>query len=171
MNRHNYGNMTTMTDIRRTLSLNLRLLRLLKGWSQEQLAEQSGLHRTYVGAVERREINIGVDNLQRLADALDTSPTALLSLKCCDFPNNIAEATQIYRSSPSARAQKSLSRKKQNVVDMRHFAIFRLWTMPLRSRVMTSHESQCKEATGPAGTTDAHPARLVPGSTRRAQRT
>ncbi|HED18752.1 MAG TPA: XRE family transcriptional regulator, partial [Gammaproteobacteria bacterium] len=35
---------------RRTLSHNVRYFRCLKGWSQEQLAEQCGLHRTYVGA-------------------------------------------------------------------------------------------------------------------------
>ena len=63
---------------RSILSLNLRLLRCRRGWSQEQLAEQSGLHRTYIGALERGERNLGVDNLERLARALQTSPAALL---------------------------------------------------------------------------------------------
>ncbi|HHJ13307.1 MAG TPA: XRE family transcriptional regulator [Gammaproteobacteria bacterium] len=64
--------------VRRTLSYNLRLQRLLKGWSQERLAEQAGLHRTYIGAVERGEVSIGLDRLARLARALDTTPAALL---------------------------------------------------------------------------------------------
>lgn len=158
-------------DIRRTLSLNLRLLRLLKGWSQEQLAEHSGLHRTYVGAVERREVSIGVDNLQRLAEALGTSPTALLDPGYCDLPGNIRETAPSYTSRCDESVTMSPLHKRQNVVDMRQIAMFRLWTILRHSLVMTPYESQCKEAAGPAGATDAHPARLVTGSARRAQRT
>lgn len=157
-----YNSATADANIRRTLSLNLRLLRLLNGWSQEQLAERSGLHRTYIGAVERLEVSIGIDNLQRLAEALDTSPTALLNPEYSDLPGNIRETTLAYISRQHER---------QNVVDMQQFAIFRLWTISHHSLVMAPYESQCKEATGPAGATDAHPTRLVTGSTRRAQRT
>ena len=42
------------------------------GISQEQLADRAGLHRTYVGSVERGERNIGLLNIFILATALDT---------------------------------------------------------------------------------------------------
>lgn len=58
----------------------VRLLRLSKGWSQEELAARCGLHRTYVGAVERAERNITVGTLYKLAHALECEATDLLSL-------------------------------------------------------------------------------------------
>lgn len=50
----------------------IKRLRKEKDLSQEHLAEKAGLHRNYVGAVERAERNIGVDNMERIAQALDT---------------------------------------------------------------------------------------------------
>lgn len=66
------------TSARKNFARNLRETRLSKGLSQEALASKSGLHRTYVGAVERGERNISIDNIERLASALDCSITDLL---------------------------------------------------------------------------------------------
>ena len=55
-----------------------RLLRTKRGCSQEVLAELSGLNRSYIGAVERAEHNIGLDNIERIAAALETGIPALL---------------------------------------------------------------------------------------------
>jgi transcriptional regulator with XRE-family HTH domain len=55
---------------RLNFSKNLKKLRLEKGLSQEDLADECGLHRTYVSSVERGERNITVDNMEKLAIAL-----------------------------------------------------------------------------------------------------
>ena len=48
------------------------------GLSQEQLAERSGLHRNYIGGVERGERNVGFINLQRIASGLEVSLAELV---------------------------------------------------------------------------------------------
>ncbi len=57
---------------------NVRRARLRLGISQEELAHRSGLHRTYVGGVERGERNISLLNIVKLARALDVAPSRLL---------------------------------------------------------------------------------------------
>lgn len=49
---------------------NIRRYRMTKGWSQEELAFECGLHRTYIGAVERGEKNITVVNLIKIKEKL-----------------------------------------------------------------------------------------------------
>jgi transcriptional regulator with XRE-family HTH domain len=60
------------------LGATVRRLREQAGISQEELADRSGLHRTYVGSVERGERNVSLDNVVRLAKALRTSASELL---------------------------------------------------------------------------------------------
>ena len=61
-----YGRM----DVTQVFANNIKRIRLAKGISQEALADLAGLHRTYVGAVERGERNITLLNANRIAEAL-----------------------------------------------------------------------------------------------------
>jgi transcriptional regulator with XRE-family HTH domain len=63
---------------RRIFADNLRKARQMKGLSQEELAELANLHRTYVGSVERAERNVSIENMERLAVALEMSLPSLL---------------------------------------------------------------------------------------------
>jgi transcriptional regulator with XRE-family HTH domain len=54
------------------------VVRTEKGISQEELAQRSGLHRTYVSSVERGERNISLINIAKLANALGVKPSELM---------------------------------------------------------------------------------------------
>lgn len=66
-------------DIRRQLARNLKRFRTEKGWSQEELADQAGLHRTYVSGVERGVRNPTITIVAALAKALSVSAAELLA--------------------------------------------------------------------------------------------
>lgn len=63
---------------RALLAANLVRLRKERGWSQEDLAHEAGLHRTFVAHVERQARNISLDNIERLAVALGVRVPELL---------------------------------------------------------------------------------------------
>ncbi len=67
-------------DIKLVLGNNIRRLRKSKNWSQEELALEAGIHRTYIGDVERGERNVSIINVQRIAAALDVSASELLKV-------------------------------------------------------------------------------------------
>ena len=57
---------------------NLRAIRKSKGFSQERLAHETGIYRSYVGKIERGEVNITIEKIYLLADHLQCSPKDLL---------------------------------------------------------------------------------------------
>ncbi len=65
---------------RNLLAQKLRVLRMMCGWSQEQLAAATGLHRTYISLIERSECNVSLDNLEKIADAFGLSLEELLGV-------------------------------------------------------------------------------------------
>ena len=71
---------------RNRLASNMRSLRAGLGMSQEALADLGGLHRTYVGSVERSERNVSLDNIEKLAQALNVDITDLLADNSAELP-------------------------------------------------------------------------------------
>lgn len=65
-------------NLRDVLAYWMRLKRVEKGWSQERLAQECELDRTYVSAVERSRWNVSLSNIERVAQALDVQPWMLL---------------------------------------------------------------------------------------------
>lgn len=61
------------------LAFHLRAKRKAAGISQEELADMAGLHRTYVGGIERGERNVSIDNIEKLAQALGADVADLLA--------------------------------------------------------------------------------------------
>jgi transcriptional regulator with XRE-family HTH domain len=60
------------------LAQNIVRLRGARSWSQEMLALEAGLHRTFIAHVERSARNISIDNLEKIAIALGVAPYELL---------------------------------------------------------------------------------------------
>ena len=64
--------------LRKRLGDRVKLLRFQRGWSQEVLAELTGLHRNYIGHVERAELNVGFKNIHLLATAFSMTMSEFL---------------------------------------------------------------------------------------------
>lgn len=65
-------------DLQRIAGANIRAIRKQRGVSQEQLADALGVHRTYMGGVERGERNLTLRSLERLAERMGVDPVSLL---------------------------------------------------------------------------------------------
>ncbi len=73
-----------MDNIIERIGLNITLLREKRGLTQEKLAELAGLHRAYIGQIERGEKNIGLKNLEKIAKALDVNIRVLVDTSSAD---------------------------------------------------------------------------------------
>lgn len=69
-------------DIQETFSANMKAFRKNSGLSQETLAERCGLHRTYIGRIEQKSVNVSLKNIGAIAAALGVDP--LLFFKAAD---------------------------------------------------------------------------------------
>lgn len=65
-------------DVRKRLATNMRRMRKERNWSQEHLAHECGMDRTYISQLERMKKNATIESVQKLVDALDSSFSELL---------------------------------------------------------------------------------------------
>ena len=72
------------SKINEEVGFNIRRIREERDLSQEELADLAGLHRAYIGQIERGEKNIGLKNLEKIAKALDVSMKVLLDIYSMD---------------------------------------------------------------------------------------
>jgi len=72
------------SNINEEVGFNIRRIREECGLSQEELAVLAGLHRAYVGQIERGEKNIGLKNLEKIAKALNVNIKVLLDISAID---------------------------------------------------------------------------------------
>jgi transcriptional regulator with XRE-family HTH domain len=68
-----------MEDLQHRLGQRIRRIRSKLGYTQESFADACGLHRNYMGAIERGEQNITIKTLQIIARGLDTSVSKLFA--------------------------------------------------------------------------------------------
>lgn len=76
------------TDINYLFGQRVRQLRQQKGLSQEDLGYETGLHRTYIGQIERAEKNITLRNIERIARELGVDIKDLFDFTTLDLDNN-----------------------------------------------------------------------------------
>ena len=72
------------SNINEEVGFNIRKIREESDLSQEELATLAGLHRAYIGQIERSEKNIGLKNLEKIAKALNVSIKVLLDISAID---------------------------------------------------------------------------------------
>ncbi|WP_108967957.1 helix-turn-helix domain-containing protein [Actinomyces sp. Z16] len=65
-------------DLQKTVGRNLRAYRLQRGLSQEAFADLLGVHRTYMGGIERGERNLTLKSLERIAEQIGVDPRELM---------------------------------------------------------------------------------------------
>ncbi len=67
-----------MRAVYRRIGANIRAFRKAKGWTQDVLADKSGLHRAHIGEIERGDTNMTIQTLKILADALGVTLSDLV---------------------------------------------------------------------------------------------
>ncbi|HEV2790556.1 MAG TPA: helix-turn-helix transcriptional regulator [Solirubrobacterales bacterium] len=65
-------------DLQKAIGRNLRAYRQARGLSQEDFADLLGVHRTYMGGIERGERNLTLRSVERIAERIDEEPLTLL---------------------------------------------------------------------------------------------
>ncbi|MDE2599070.1 MAG: helix-turn-helix transcriptional regulator [Rhodocyclaceae bacterium] len=96
-----------MDDPKVLFGQRLAQLRKVKGWSQETLALESGIARSYLGGVERGQRNIALLNICRLAETLGLPPSELLKLGEVASHDAAPRSSTKSSAKPAPRAHRS----------------------------------------------------------------
>jgi transcriptional regulator with XRE-family HTH domain len=99
--------------LRQVFAENVRVVRTNRGLSQERLADEAGLDRTFVSSLERGVRNISIDNIERIALALDTPAHDLLDAGLAareDLDSTLLRAPRSARPFPAARRTRAASK-------------------------------------------------------------
>lgn len=92
---------------RSRLARKLRWLRALRGWSQEDLADVCGLHRTHISLIERAVCSVTLDNLEQLAHSFGLTLPELLDAELL----NAREPADVGRRSPATSGRSGRKKK------------------------------------------------------------
>lgn len=68
------------SNILKKFGLRVKELRIQRGWTQENLADETGFHRTYIGMIERGERNLSLSNVEIFAKVFKIKISELLEL-------------------------------------------------------------------------------------------
>ncbi len=123
-----------MENLLRSLGERIRKLRAEQGYSQERFAEVCGVHRTYMGHLERGEKNVSLASLAKVADALAITLSELFSGVQQQAPSAVNRASQ--RTQPKKLARASSAKQTLD----RIFEELQLERETLRQTVLTLKE-------------------------------
>lgn len=104
-----------MSDIAKIIGQRIRNYRTQKGLSQEKLAELAGCHPTYIGQLERGEKNATLESVEKIASAMDISPSELFDKLGKSGSNNIAAKCYDLVASKNEAEQKQLYKMLQEM--------------------------------------------------------
>lgn len=125
-------------EARQILAVNMRRIRKAKGMKQDDLAELSGLHRTYIGSIEQQRLNVSLANIEKIANALDVSCAELLTEEhpstevildasgnvvhmsdyaLCDFSNDEIEISPLSMADPDLGTQILISLIQRGITE------------------------------------------------------
>lgn len=88
--------MSNKKTAKQVLAENIRIIRKQKGLSQEELADRAGLHRTYIGSVERAERNITIEAIQKIANALNCGISQLFISYDFDLTDDLQKMKRLF---------------------------------------------------------------------------
>ncbi len=97
-----------MSDLRKLVGAQIRVLRKQRGYSQSELATRAGLQDTYIGGVERGTRNISLETLEKIIAALDVEPAEVFQFGDIDTDTDLHDKKQILEVHKALLMERSL---------------------------------------------------------------